>query len=463
MNYADHITALEAARAAKSAQLDNIMEKSVDGGRSMSEDEQVEFDDVESEIRSIDEDLERFRKAERIKAMNAKPVNATNDKGERVAKSSMGGPMIHIPKHVDDKFEGQSYVRRVIAKTLAQIDSRSPVAVAQERWGKSNPLLVDVIKADVQGGATTAADSDSWGMELATADSRFTGDFIEYLYARTVYNQLALREVPANVVIKGQDGAATGYWVGESAAIPVSAADFFDVELKFRKVAALSVISVELMRESSPAAEMLVRDALVQAGAQRLDTTFLSNAAAVAGVSPAGMLNGVTPIGSLGDDGDGVRADIKALYAAFITAKNASGLTFVMNPAVAKALQLMRNALGQREFPDITQLGGTLEGDPVVTGDNVNGAHLILLKPSDIYRIGARGVEVSMSRDASIEMADNPAANSQTPTAATGKTVSMFQTDSVALKVVMPIDFAKRRSHAVQYINDADYGAVASV
>jgi len=276
-----------------------------------------------------------------------------------------------------------------------------------------------------------------------------------------VYNQLALREVPANVVIKGQDGAATGYWVGESAAIPVSAADFFDIELKFRKVAALSVISVELMRESSPAAEMLVRDALVQAGAQRLDTTFLS-ATGSSAAAPAGMLNGVTPIGTLGDDGEGVRADIKALYAAFITAKNASGLTFVMNPAVAKALQLMRNALGQREFPDITQLGGTLEGDPVVTGDNVNGSHLILLKPSDIYRIGARGVEVSMSRDASIEMADNPAANSQNPTAATGKTVSMFQTDSVALKVVMPIDFAKRRSHAVQYINDADYGAVSS-
>jgi hypothetical protein len=34
----------------------------------------------------------------------------------------------------------------------------------------------------------------------------------------------------------------------------------------------------------------------------------------------------------------------------------------------------------------------------------------------------------------------------------------MFQTESTAIKVVRAINFAKRRSHAVQYIDDAAYG-----
>ena len=35
--------------------------------------------------------------------------------------------------------------------------------------------------------------------------------------------------------------------------------------------------------------------------------------------------------------------------------------------------------------------------------------------------------------------------------------VSMFQTDSVALKLVRAINWAKRRSNVVQYIKDAAY------
>ena len=193
------------------------------------------------------------------------------------------------------------------------------------------------------------------------------------------------------------------------------------------KVAALAVISNELIRDSSPAAEQLVRDALVEASSQRVDTTFLGAGAAVAGVSPAGMLNGVAATSSTGVDGDAVREDIKALYAIFIAAKNAAGLQVVMDPALAKAIQLMTNTLGLAEFPGINQNGGTLLGDPVVTGENVTDAHMILLKPSDIYKIGDSGVQVSISGEAMIEMTDAPAMNSQDGTSAAGNMVSMFQ------------------------------------
>ena len=333
--------------------------------------------------------------------------------------------------------------------------------MAAERWGKTNPQLVQVIKAGVAAGSSGTATGD-WGSELISLDGRYTGDFIEYLYGRTVFGQLPLRSVPENVTIKGQDGAATAYWVGEGKAIPVTSMDFSDVNLTSLEVDAMASITKRLIRESSPDAEMLVRDGLVEAARQRIDATFLSTTAASAGVSPAGLLNGLSAGSASGVDADALRADIAALYAGFISAKNAMGLYWVMGPSLAKQISLMRNALGQREFPELTQLGGMLEGDPVVTGDNVGAGDLILLKPSDIYKIGDRGISVSISDQATIEMANDPTGDAGVPTAQTKQMVSMFQSNSVAVKVTMPINYAKRRASAVAYIGDGDYGSAVS-
>jgi HK97 family phage major capsid protein len=465
---AQQVADLQATRAAKAARMEAIAQKSIDEGRSMDESETEEFDGIEAEIQSIDSDLVRLGKLDKL-MKSAKPVEQprqTENPQKHASQQRETSPTIIVRKDQDEKFKGQNFTRMVIARAVAHMNILSgnggitdPVVIAQKRWGKTNPTLVEVIKASVAGGGS---DSGEWGAELVQADNRFTGDFIEYLNSRTVFNQLPLREVPANITIKGQDGAATGYWVGQSKGIPVSAADFSSVSLTPLKAAALAVVSNELLRDSTPAAEGLVRDALVEAAAQRIDTTFLGAVAAVAGVSPAGLLNGVTGIASSGTDGDGLRGDIKALYEVFITAKNATGLWFVMNPSLAKAISLMTNALGQKEFPSITATGGTLEGDPVVTGENVSGDDLILLKPSDIWKIGDGGVEVSMSRDATIEQDTAPQGASDTPVAASANMVNMFQTESTAIKVVRSMNFAKRRTHAVQYIEGAHYGSAST-
>ncbi|MEO7468908.1 MAG: phage major capsid protein, partial [Sphingobium limneticum] len=345
------------------------------------------------------------------------------------------------------------YTRLVIAKTLARLDGVSAVGIAQQRWGKSDPNLVQVVRAAVAGGGTEAGE---WGAELVHID-RYTGDFIDFLYGQTVFDQLPLREVPANINIAGSDGAATAYWVGQSKSIPVTKADFFDVNLTALKVAALAVVSKELLRDSSPSAEMLVRDALVSASAQRVDQTFFSASAAVANVAPAGILNGVTAIDSAGPDVEGVIADVKALYASFIAAKNAAGLQFATTQSLAKALGLMQNVMGNFAFPGLSANGGALLGDKLTAGDNIGAGDLILLKPSDIYKIGDRGVEVSLSTEAAIQMDSAPDGASDTPTP-NANVVSMFQTESVAIKVVRPLNFAKRRASAVAYIGDADYG-----
>jgi HK97 family phage prohead protease len=451
---------LRAARELKAARLNELREAWKAENRGSNEDEGAEFDTLTDEIKALDDEI-RVKRFEQINGSAATPVEGKSTDGASRSRSSN---VLVRKQDPEDKFEGQSLTRLFIAKAAAFIAMKngnfvSPADVAQARWGKSHPQLVAYIRAAVAGGGTG---SGEWGAELAQADTRFTGDFVTYLYSKTVFDKLPLRPVPGRVHIKGQDGAATGYWVGESKAIPVSKADFSDVELNPLKVAALAVCSIELVTDSQPEAERFIRDSIVEASGQRVDTTFLGSAAAVAGVSPAGLLNGLSALAPSGVDADAVRADLMALYADFLAAKNASGLVMVMTPSMAKALQLLRNSLGQREFPDIRADGGALEGDPVFTGDNVTGGDWILMKPSDIWKIGETGVDVSMSDQATIEQNDAPAGEGDTPTAASATLMSLWQTEQIGFKVVRRINYAKRRTGAVKVLSNAEYGGVVS-
>jgi hypothetical protein len=455
MNLQEQLTAFRQKRNDAIERQKSIMDAAGEEGRTLDTEESSEYDGLETELKHIGAHVKRLESL----------LDGERQDTEAVTKSS--GPTIIIKKtDPDDEFIGQSFVRRVIAKAIAQMSQGEVTAVdvAKHRWGKSHPNLVSwIAKAAVAGGDTLTA---AWAQRLVGSDNRYTGDFIEFLKSQTIYDRLPLREVPAHVTVKGQDGIATGYWVGEGRSIPASAQSFTAVELKPLKVAAISVITNELIMHSSPAAEMLVRDGLAEAITQRVDQTFLGADAASANISPAGLLNGVTALNASGTTAEALRTDINALYAQFLTDKNAANLHFITTPALAKQIGLMRNALGQTEFPGLTAMGGTLEGDPLHTGDNVGtdstGTHLILLKPSDIYRIGDTGIEVSLSRDATIEQADNPSGRADNGTAATNNIVSMFQTESTAFKVVRAINYAKRRANAVQYVEDADYGALTS-
>jgi len=460
VKYQTQIAALMATKGIKAARMAEIMETAEKEGRSTNSAESKEFDDLDAEIKAVESDLARFQRLEGVTVAQARSVD-TSTTQRQVTDHDEGngrGPTVIIrnKKNREEKFRGQNFTRMVIARTAAMLGNFEVPAyvIAQKRWGDDAGYVPELLRTAVAGGGTG---SGEWGAELVQADGQYRGDFIEYLYSKTVYDQLPLRVVPANVTIKGQDGQGTGYWVGESKAIPATALDFSAVTLTPLKVAALAVMSNDLIRYADPSSELLVRDGLVNASAQRIDTTFLSATAASAGVSPAGMLNGVSALSADGEDAESLNRDVGRLYAPFITAKNAGGLYWVMSTGLAKALSLMKNPFNQTLFPNLTAQGGTFEGDPVVTGDNVAADDLILLKPSDIFRIGDTGFEVAISKEATIEQDTAPTGATDTPTAASATLTNMFQEDSSAIRVIRHINFAKRRSGVVQYVGDASY------
>lgn len=458
MSLADQIASLEAKRAANAAQMETILNKSADAGETTSADEQEEFDALEGEVQQIDADIKRFRALERVKLATAQAPAGAKSADDATRHPGSVPAQVRLSEKLD---KGIGFARLAKVKALAKLDGESVRTVAKELYGESSAVFGIVNKAPVPAGSTL---DGNWAAPLYGEGTDVIADFVEFLRPRTILGRFgqngvpSLRAVPFNVPLVGQTEGGEGYWVGEGQAKPLTRFGYERNILDIFKVANIAVVTEELLRRSSPAAEALLRDQLASAIAARLDIDFINPAkAAVAGVSPASITNGLTAVTSAGGDADAVRSDIRALMATFIAANNAptSGV-WIMGSTTALALSMMVNPLGQPEFTGVSMMGGTFNGMPVIVSDYIPAGTIVLANANDIYLADEGGMQVDMSREASLEMNDAPTHNSTTPTGVS--LVSMFQTNSVAFRVERFINWARRRPSAVAILTGATWG-----
>lgn len=468
MTIAEQLAALKATREEKSARLVAIGQKSIDEGRSMNTAEGEEFDTTEGEIKSLDADIGRLTRLEAVQKANATAV-ATPVADTPVAGSERSEIQL---KHVEKLEPGIAFAR--YAQCLLKSKGNHEVAFRlAERHFPNTKAVVNVLKAQAEGfdlaeamkvKATVAAGTTTqttWAAPLVDA-ATFNGDFLEFLRPRTLAGQAAFRTVPFNVRIAGQTTGGAAYWVGEGKAKPVTKFDFNATTIPYTKVAAISVITQELARFSDPSAERLVRDSLADAVIAKIDSDmFDPDLAGVAGVNPAGLLNGVAPVaGPSSLDPDDIRCALARLWAPWDSTYIGSRPAYYTTPAVARMLAFARDALGNRAFEGMTPQGGSLDGVPVrvsqylANNGGSGGAPLILVDEAEIWLADDGSVTLDASEQASIEMSDTPAGSSS-PTVAASATnlVSMWQTNSIAFRAERYIWWGPRRSGAVQWID----------
>jgi hypothetical protein len=132
-----------------------------------------------------------------------------------------------------------------------------------------------------------------------------------------------------------------------------------------------------------------------------------------------------------------------------------------MSQGTALSIALMTNDLGNPEFPGITMAGGTLMGMPVIASEGVpatggsptDGGLIILAKAGDILLADQGGVQIDASREATLQMDDAP----DSPATSSTNLISMFQHNMTAIRAEREINWKKRRSTAVQFIQSAKY------
>jgi HK97 family phage major capsid protein/HK97 family phage prohead protease len=467
MNIAEQIKAFQEKRVAAIAAMEALMTEAAEAGETLNAETKEAYDEHDAEVKSIDEHLVRLSAFQKRMAEKATPVPATAGTDPEVATEvRAGGASTGVISVRENLGKGIEFARYVKCLAAARGNARDAADIAKARYPDLHRVQ-NVLKAAVAAGTTTDA---TWAGSLVDYQN-FAGDFVEFLRPQTIIGKFgtggvpALRQVPFNVKIPGQTSGGSASWVGEGAPKPLTKFDFANVELRWAKVANIAVLTDELVRFSSPAADALVRDALAAAIVERIDIDFVDPAKAVeANVSPASITNGATSIASSGSDAAAIRADVQKIFATFIAANmTPSSGVWIMNATTALALSQFRNALGQREFDGITMNGGTFEGMPVIvsqyisggTGSPVDDSIVILVNASDIYFADDGQVVVDASREASLQMLDNPTNNSSTGTATS--MVSMFQTNSIAIRAERFINWQRRRAAAVAYLTGVNY------
>ena len=340
------------------------------------------------------------------------------------------------------------YVRRL----SALIDEDGGPAMAarrfEARWPTS-PNLNLVQRAAVTPGGTTDA---TWAAPLA-ALRPLTDALLELVRAETILGRVAgFRGVPFGVSVPMQTAGGAFTWVAPGKPVPASAAAFAAVTLGISKAAGIIVMSAELMKLATPAAETVARSELVSGIAGFLDQAFVDpDAAEVANVSPASITNGTTPIASSGATAANARADIQALIGAW-AADNPNAKSAVLLMSIANAA-----ALGASGFyPDVRIDGsGTLAGIQVVTSPAL-GTNIVLFDPSQILLADEGGLSVDLSRSASLQM-DSAPESAPAVYDADKVLVSLWQGDWVGFRCVRFVHWKRARLAAVKYVSGAAY------
>ena len=464
---AEQISAFEATRQAKAARMTELMTKAADESKTLDPAESEEYDTLETDVQHVDEHLKRLDVLQKQNMAKAKPIEQPRSQHELILPPG-AGRVISVKANAP---KGSGFTRLAIAMMYGQGDTIRAINRAKE-WSHDMPELIPILEAGVGNlmdgqkaavGVGTTTDA-TWASPLV-AYNILASEFIELLRPATIIGRIpGLRMVPFNIQMPATTTGSTVGWVGENAPKPVSSMAFTTVTLRWAKAAGIIVLTQELVRFSNPAAEAVVRADMIAAMVQFLDRQFVDpTVAEVTNVSPASITNSVSAITPTGTNEAALRADIKTLFNTFLTNNvSTTGGVWIMTQQQALALSLMINALGQQSFPTVNgEGGGTFVGYPVVASENVpatggspaDGYPIIFAKAPEIMLADDGQTVIDASNQASVQMDTAP----DSPPSASSAYVSLWQMNYVGLRAERWINWKKRRSTAVGYIQNAKY------
>jgi hypothetical protein len=271
-------------------------------------------------------------------------------------------------------------------------------------------------------------------------------EFEAMVAKETILGQLReKRSVPFDTPIPIQLGSGASYWVKAGNPIPAVQTNWTTTSLAMLKIASLCVFSDAVLRLSD-AAEFVQR-ALTTTSAESLDGAFINPIyAAVADTNPASVTHGVTPTVSSGNPLD----DIRALIDGFAGDLRTSSL--VTDSTTASQLALFTDSGGSIIFADCGPRGGSVITLPLIASASSprdsTGGQIVLLDAAGIL-VADDGISIDTSLISDVMMSDSP-----TQPAAM---VSLFQTNSGALRLIHRVNWAVARTGAVAMVTGASY------
>lgn len=323
-----------------------------------------------------------------------------------------------------------------------------------------SPLIDGALinKAAVSGGSSHG---DGWAAELTDYRS-LASEWLLTTSAKTFLGRLQFRRIPFNKRVLNTE-APDATFVAQGVGIPVMSLNLDDSSVLDRtKVATIAILTNESVESWGPGTRENLDAVLTRSVVRGMDMAALDpDRAAVAGERPASLLNGIAPIAALASSAAGVLTQIKSMLQVLVDGgSDLESALFALHPKEALTLSTLITTEGVRAFPDLGASGGSILGIPAVTsvGATRTGSPservLALVDGSRIAVADDGEISINASRLSDVQMDDSP--TNRSSATATGSTmVSMFQTDSTAIKLVRTINWTRLDDSAVAWLTVA--------
>ena len=425
-----------------------LLKTAEDEERGFTEEEQTDFDNNESMIKTVDIEIGNLERLQSSIGKTAVPVTPIEEKAP--AGSGPRAKSNHDPKlfmarqaHALYMCNGNRGDAADYAKSIGDDEMSSILRVPTQVLERATVAVGDSV-------------TSGWASQLGTIQQANSA-FIEMLRAKSIVARFPGRQMnfggDSSIVIPRQTAGAKGSFVGQNKPIPVGALAFDSLTLTPKKAAIIIATTNELLSKSTPSALMLIQDDIIAGTGETIDALFVSATAGVAGVSPAGLFVGAATSASAGATLANIDTDLKTMTNSLIAA-NVPFTTpvWMMNPQRLNSLAHLRDGSGGKAFPEVAN--GMLGSFPVITSNNITGTDVILTDASQVIIASDYAPMLSISEDATLVMDDSvPAPNigeevdtivAGAPGVGDGRITSMYQQDAVAIRLKMAIDWGHR-------------------
>ena len=341
---------------------------------------------------------------------------------------------------------------RAIARSRQEGSGLEGAARMLKAWGDDG-LATDLLASREKALGASAGPSGGVLVPIQQAN-----EVIELRRAATVIRSFGPREMPlptGTLQVPKIASGATGTYIGENTNITKSEQTFGNVTLTAKKLAVLTPISNDLIRNSSPAADAIVRDDIVRSLSVTEDAAFLRGDGTNG--SPKG-LRYWAPAGNLVAAAStslaNVASDLGSALLALMNANTAPGKWgWIISPRTWKYLTTVQNTNGFYVFRE-EMLAGSIWGFPfkmttsvpitLTVGANSDCSEVYLANFDDMVI----GDNLSLSIDVSQEAAYYNGSS----------VVAAFSQDQTVVRAIAEHDFAARFDEAISVITGVRWG-----
>ena len=334
---------------------------------------------------------------------------------------------------------GNCFRRMLTAKAVASVTRRTSEDVAARMWPKDRLIAELVERAASAPAMTTTA---GWAAELAQI---FVTDAIKVMSGMSTAVQLMREGLVlafdghGTIMVPGLVADATGAgFVAEGAPIPVHQFTTTPAQMQPNLLASIAVLTRTMIDSSN--AEMLVGDALLRAAGLALDAAFFGTGAASA-AQPAGLRNGITALtpSASTDITEAYFEDISALIGAVAVVAGNSKTPFNLVGSPQRAFVLQMRFIRGGETP--------AESANTVFGSSAMGNDLMAIASDALASAIGLDPVIETSIAATLQMDTAPQ-----PVGSVGPERSVWQTDSVAVKMRWPVSWVLRDPRGVAWL-----------